>query len=59
MGAFSPPWPPTLLEPIEYEAFWRVPGPQKAESHQIPPILVKMAKGSQNGPRRRTSLETL
>ena len=34
----------TLLEPMEYGAFWRVPGPKKAKSHQIPPILGKMRK---------------
>ena len=44
MGAFSPPWPPTLLGPIEYGAFWRVPGPQKAKKHYIPPILGNMRK---------------
>ena len=44
MGAFSPPWPPTLLGPMEYGAFWRVPGPQKAKNHKIPPILGEMRK---------------
>ena len=34
MGALAPPWPPTLIEPIEYGAFRRVPGPPKAENHQ-------------------------
>ena len=44
MGAFSPPWPQTLIEPVEYEAFWRVPGPQKAKSQLIPHILGKKRK---------------
>ncbi len=39
MGAFPPPWPPALLEPMEYGAFWGVPGPQKAKSREIPSIL--------------------
>ena len=34
MDAFSPPWPQTLIEPVEYEAFLGVPGHQKAENHQ-------------------------
>ena len=42
MGAFSPPWPPTLLEPIEYEAFLGVPVPQKAKTPKII-ILCKKA----------------
>ena len=44
MGTFSPPWPQALIEPMEYQAFWRVPGPQKAKSQQIPPILGKKRK---------------
>ena len=39
MGAFAPPWPPGLLKPVEYGAFWRVPGSQKEENHKIPAIL--------------------
>ena len=39
MGALSPPWPPALIEPMEYGAFRRVPGPPKAKSREIPHIL--------------------
>ena len=44
MGAFSPPWPPTLLEPMEYGAFRWVPGPRKAKSREVPPILGEIRK---------------
>ena len=44
MGALSPPWPPALLEPMEYGAFLWVPGPQKARSREIPPILGEIRK---------------
>ncbi len=44
MGAFPPPWPPALLEPMEYGAFWRVVGSQKAKSREIPPVLSEIRK---------------
>ena len=47
MGAFSPPWPQTLLEPVEYEALLGVPGHQKAGKHQKSSILGKKAENPQ------------
>ena len=44
MDVFSPPWPPALLEPMEYGAFLWVPGSPKAKSREIPPILGEIRK---------------
>ena len=46
MDAFAPPWPPGLLKPVEYGAFWRVPGPQKAKNHQNHAFLGEKAENA-------------
>ena len=33
MCVLSRPWPQILIEHVEYEAFWGVPGHQKAENY--------------------------
>ena len=44
MVVFSPPWPPALLEPMEYGSFLWVPGLPKAKSRGIPPILSEIRR---------------